>query len=49
MDEDIIQMQMPDKTFKMYDGAPISKKETISQCLIKESGSGKNKKNLKKQ
>ena len=39
-------IQMPNKTFKMYDGTPISKKETITKCLTKESGSGKNRKKL---
>ena len=39
-------VQMPDKTFRMYDGTPISKKETITKCLTKESGTGKNRKKL---
>ena len=39
-------IQMPNKTFKMYDGTPISKKDTINKCLTKESGNGKNRKRL---
>jgi len=39
-------IQMPDKTFKMYDGTPISKKDTVARCLTDESRNGKNRKKL---
>ena len=38
-------IQMPDKSFKMYNGTPISRKETITKCLTNESGDGKIEKN----
>ena len=37
-------IQIPDKTFKVYDGTPISKKETIAKCLTRESGAWNKKK-----
>ena len=37
---------MPDRTFQMYDGTLISRKEARKKCLTNESGLGKNRKKL---
>ena len=39
-------IKTPDRTFQMYDGTLISRKEARKKCLTNESGLGKNRKKL---